>query len=507
MATLTDDRVAVPSGLVHLVLGVIASADVWHGEPSTDTFDRLVAAIRSEDATLLPAALGECLMPLRGDAERCNLALDMIRQFDLFEAAPGLAALLRDAPTRRAVLTAACLAPHPATTPLLGNLAQLGAASLDDARLSARVNFLLEGEPPEGMSETDRLLYAERWPGRVGLGQTLLPLAVIATNAGPPAEVLRLALDFRRAGAQLRRLPFNTGKVPPGWLASDSGVAIIESELPQWWPRYSRDRSPRVIRSGGYLSELGRRDLVSRASRSFKGRLSFRPFKVGRLTGDGSAEPLLDIGVFFQGALSLPEVHLLTGWSTATIRKRGSDFLELRPKSPGFMRGSYLDFGQLTALRIEHYVLTRFGRQPSQELAARIVREARQNESVPLAITSTGDVLFEEDAEIYTDAHGQASMSAARVSEIAEEFKVEGAPVPGLRRPSAHTSVHPGVSLGSPVVEGTRVTARAVRDVLARGRAGGFVGTESYNWARRYFAELSDEQIDDASRLGERILG
>ena len=507
MATLIDDRVAVPSGLVHLVLGVIASGDVWHGEPSTDTLDRLIAAIRSEDAALLPAALGECLMPLRGDAERCNLALDMIRYFDLFEAAPGLAALLRDAPTRRAVLTAACLAPHPATTPLLGNLAQMGAATLDDARLVSRVNFLLEGERPEGMSESDRLLFAERWPGRVGFGQTLLPLAVIAMNAGPPAEVLRLALDFRRAGAQVRRLPFDARKVPSGWLASDGGVAVIEGDLPQWWPSHLRDRSPRVLRTGGSLSELGRRDLLGRASQSFKGRLSLRPFNVGTLTDKEFPEPLLDVGVFFQGALSLPEVHLLTGWSTATIRKRGNDFSELRPRSPGVMRGSFLDFGQLTALRIEHYVLTRFGRQPSQQLAARIVREAHQNESVPLAITSTGDVLFEEDTETYTDAQGQASMSAARVSEIAEEFRVEGAPVPGLRRPSAHTSVHPGVSLGSPVVEGTRVTARAVRDVLARGRAGGFVGADSYNWARRYFAELSDEQIDDANRLGERILG
>lgn len=505
MATVSiDGRTTPPLGVIHAVLGVLATADTWSGEPVADTFERLLEVIEEDDAALLPSAIGECLLPLRSCPDAMNLALDIVRGFDLHEAAGGLIPLLREAPGRLAVETAAALAPHPDVPSILGELAELASAhATDDAdSLRRRLQVLLSGTLPEGAIDADAWMLAERWPGRVQVSEAAAPLLAVCDDAAPPHQTLEFLLEARRAGAQVRRVSGKAVPQPlPGWLP-DWGVVIAAETRPSWWPESAAFRA-----TGRTLGPGSRRELLRWLARRLKGPLQLRPTMSGRQRAKPLEDPLLSIDAFFDGALKIPEVSFLTGWSSATVRQRGKYSSALRSRSAGPMGFSVFDFAQTTALRVERYVTRKLGRRGDPDLATELVKMAQSERTVPTHVTSVGDVLFEADESTVMDKHGQTSFAIVALTDIARSFELGmGHAVPELLHPSTHTSVHPSIQRGSPVVSATRISATAVRDVAQRARAGGFHGEELERFVRDYFPELTREQIRDADAVGQQIL-
>lgn len=499
----TVSKPAAPLGVVHTVLGVLAVSDTWHGEPVVDTFENIIESLAADDAEYLPIALGECLLALRGDPDRCRLALEIIRHFDLFEATFGLLLFLRECPLRDAVITAAAMANHPAAEPMLAPLVieiaqELGESTED--RFNERVTGLLTGRLPEGASEATHLLVEERWPGIYGLAPGAMPLVVLTDDAGAKADELRLLVDLRRSGAHVRRLPGAVPEVPRGWLAPWAALVTCSSP-PHWW---RADRT--AIRTQGSLSTSSRRTVLRKLRRQFKGVLRLRgPDFIESIPS--FSDPLIDSSSFFDGALKVTEVSFLTGWAAATVRKRGRDFPELQPQSGRHgARLSFYDFAQTTALRVDNYIAATFGRRSRPSLAAQLVREARTSNSVPTHVTSDGEILFEYDGTV-VDRGGQGRVPAIALDEIVRTFHLgSGKTVPELLHPSEHTEVHPSVQRGTPVVSDTRISALAVRDVAAWLRSSGLGGRELHRMVNEYFPELTSPQIDDADRLGQEIL-
>lgn len=506
MATVigTGRTPGAPLGIIHAVLGVLATADTWRGEPLTDTFARLLESLDGDDAVHLPAAVGECLMPLRGSPDELNLALDLITGFDLHEAASGLVPLLRETPDGRAAQTAAAMASHPAVPPLVGELAELAAGKLAEGSpdLPTRVRMLLTGELPPGSGDAEAWLFAERWPGRVPLEQAAAPLVVLCEDAGSAAQNLEFLLEARRAGSQVRRLPGGGGQEPPDdWLPTWAVMAAAE-ERPGWWPQSGAFR-----RTDGSLGPARRRQLLRWMAKRLHGSLALRSSGLLQTWDEPLDDPLLSIDAFLDGALRIPEVSFLTGWSGTTVRNRGKDHEDLQPRTAGPSGIPVFDFAQLTALRVERYVTREFGKRSDPELASLLVKRARSERSVPTHVTDTGQVLFEEDAETVVDKYGQASFKPVALGEVARSFEIGmGRTVPELLRPSTYTRVHPSVQRGTPVVEGTRISATAVRDVVARGRKGHLDGEELMAFVNDYFPELEADRVRDAADVGQRIL-
>lgn len=503
MATLIDRSPAptVPVGVVHAVLGVLATADTWRGEPTTDTLERLLEVVSPEDAGYLPAAVGECLSALRGDADEFTLALDLIKAFDLYEAAPGLAAVLREAPSRTAIETAAAMAPHPAVSSLLGELAGHAVSEADDVPpgLSARVRMLVSGSLPSGAGDADAWLFAERWPGRVNLAQATAPIIGVCDDAGPPARTLEFVLALRRAGAQVRRLPARPMDVPEGWLPG--WAVLVGGRRPPWWLPERPFRS-----TDGSLGTGGQRDLLRWLVRELKGPLALRTS--GPESGwDGPlGDPFLDAGTFLDGALRVPEVSFLTGWSGQTVRRRGCKHAKLQPRFVSRSGLPVYGFGQLTALRVERYMSHHFGRRSDPGLAAQLVSLVEGEHAVPTHVTTDGRILFEQDPDTVFDPSGQTALKAIGLGEIARSFELgSGRTVPELLTPSVYTQVHPSVQRGTPVAEGTRISATAVRDVAARGRSGGHRGADLTDFVLQCLPELGPQQVSDVEQVGQRI--
>ena len=100
-------------GVVSRVTSVLATVRTWEGSTVVDAFEGLLSALQTEEQRAqLPAAIGESLSTLRLDSERLLLALAIVVEFDLYEAAPGLGRLLRDHYGPAVAISAARLASH-----------------------------------------------------------------------------------------------------------------------------------------------------------------------------------------------------------------------------------------------------------------------------------------------------------------------------------------------------------------------------------------------------------
>lgn len=485
-----------PAGLVHQVLGVIATADMWHGDPVVDTFERLLETLDEDDLASLPMVLGESLAPLRGDADHFDLALALIGAFHLYEAEPGLLLVLATSPTRRAWITAAAVASHPALAPRLHtHLLERSRAE----EMPPEVDIVLRGRVPPAGDDLSRAMLAEHWPGRIRIQDAVAPLTTVVDGAGQPADQLRLLLELRRRGSQVRRLPAAAPAPPEGWLPN-WGVLVTDREQPPWyhhsWP---------VIRTHGRLTPAARHDVQRRRERFDAGHLHLKRVSMP-LPQAGLGDPLVDFELFFEGALEYAETRYLTGWPTRTLR-RHARHKELHPQYAGRLGTPYFTFAQLTALRVEAYLRFEHGRNIGRSLAAKIVRQSLQERAVPTHVTLDGDVLFEE-GDALTEESGQQRMKEVvfTLGEIVRTFSLGGGrTVPELLRPSTHTRVHPVVQRGAPHVAGTRITARGVREVMKAARGTALGGRRLLGFVRGIYPELTDAQIEDAARVGEDI--
>ena len=78
--------------------------------------------------------------------------------------------------------------------------------------------------------------------------------------------------------------------------------------------------------------------------------------------------------------------------------------------------------------------------------------------------------------------------------------------VPALLEPSAHTSVHPSVQFGTPVVKGTRISATAVARIVREARLEHLTPDETEKRVQKMYPGVELPEAQDAARLGERVL-
>lgn len=495
-------------GVVSRVTSVLATVRTWEGSTIVDAFEGLLSALQTEEQRAqLPAAIGESLSTLRLDSERLLLALAIVVEFDLYEAAPGLARLLRDQYGPSVATSAARLASHPGATDDLRILVEMVArtATAETPALSRQVEIAFDPNFRPG-SPAERLSVVSMWPGRSDIASGDTPLVAISSGAGSASSSLEFALDVRRAGARVRRLPEAVDRTPPAmWMpAWGSIVADARKEREVWW----RDLPHLdVLDSRGSLGPATRRQLLDRINHRLPMRSKLRLASASQ--APEIADPLSEIETFLDGAFRTHEMAYLAGISRDTLRRVCRSEPSLRPVE--YVGFNYWPFPVLVGLRAWNVVRekTKKRRLPP-DLASRFVNMARQEHTIPVAVTARGEVLMQVEEGEYVGEGGQITNEVFFVAgEIRSQFNLGGQrSMPDLLSPTPHTAVNPSLHGGSPTLSGTRLMVEALGACARIARSDGLRGAEVFDFVRARYPEIHDGGLfDEAERLSNALTG
>lgn len=487
----------VSLGTVSRVLNVLGTARTWEGSPTIDVFRRLLAGLETEQQRSdLPEAIGEALLVLRLDDERLRLALDVIVEFDLFEATSGVARLVREVPSPEVLVRAARLATHPGSSDLLGELVGLIATSPSEADSALSRSIAHALDPTLGsISTADHLSRISIWPGLARAGDHAPVLIAIDESAGTASGRLELALEAREAGARVRRLPRTVSKMPlPPWLGQSSPVLVdSESTVETWWSSLPHGET---FNTRGVLGPANRSDLLRKINRTLPSqgrlRLSSQP------ESDPRPSPFDEVDAFLDGAFRGHEMAFLAGVPKSAVYRLSKTATVLKPVAHGGQY--YWSFPTLVGIRAWNYVGQVTRRRQPDSLAADFVRMAMDERKVPIAVTGAGDILMEiEPGGGYADRRGQITSDVFFVhGAISAQFELGGhRTVPDLLRPTSRTQVDPAVIGGSPVVNGSRVSVEAVGALAERARSDGLGGTELAAFVGRKYPEVAERGLYD----------
>ena len=495
--------------LVHHVLGRILAARTWEGDATTDLAEQLIDSINPIDAVELGGAVGSAIAPLRGSIDNLKQAMVVIEALDLYEAMPFIVEHLEGGrpPVREPALLAARFAAHPGSLPGLQALIQAGLPyeGLNDTdrtlvhHLTATSKAAREATQPRAEPLRSATFSALPGVGHYG-SDPIAPIVYIAPDAGSVHDVFRLMVDLRRVGIRARRLPQRKQTEPRAeWFASWS--PIITSGGEGWWSQRQNVR----IKPAGNLTRATRRQIVQRVAGHFSLKVA------GTLRPEST--PLdshpLDPEVFFGGVLNGRETVFLSG----IRRPRLSSISKSHPRlSPRQVRGMYYwDFPQVVGLRVFMFLVSNFGnRRDYPAKAAGFVERAHGEKRTPGAITRDGQILWEESPSVYIDDAGQTVHEALGLQDnVLAKFTVGGSTeisVPALLEPSLHTSVHPNVQRGTPVVKGTRIPATTIARIFREGRLGQLSTNEIEKRVQEMYPSIELPEAQDAARLGGDVL-
>ncbi len=509
MGPVTSFDSASRPALVHHVLGRILAARTWEGDATTDLAQQLIDSIKPTDAAELGGAVGSAIAPLRGSIENLKQAMVVIEALDLYEAMPFIVEHLEGGrpPVREPALLAARYAAHPGSLPGLQALIQAGLpyAGLSDADRTLVHHLTATGkatrEATEPRVEPLRAATYSALPGAGRYGSDpVAPIVYIAPDAGSVLDVFRLMVDLRRVGVRARRLPQRKQTEPRAeWFASWS--PIITSGEDGWWSQRQNVR----IKSAGNLTRATRRKIVQRVASQFSLRVAAQLQSKDALLDSHPLDP----EVFFGGRLDGRETVFLSGIRRQRLSRVGKSYQRLAPR---YVRGTYYwDFPQVVGFRVLMFLVSNFGnRRDYPATAASFVDRAHGEQKSPGAITKDGRILWEESPSIYVDDSGQTVHEALGIrNNVLAKFAVGGATeisVPALLEPSVHTSVHPSVQFGTPVVKGTRIPATTVARILREARLEELTPAETEERVQNIYPGIELAEAQDAARLGELVL-
>ena len=495
--------------LVHHVLGRILAARTWEGDATTDLAEQLIDSINPIDAVELGGAVGSAIAPLRGSIDNLKQAMVVIEALDLYEAMPFIVEHLEGGrpPVREPALLAARFTAHPGALPGLQALIEAGLPyeGLSDTdralvhHLTATDKALREATQPR--AEPSRAATFSALPGAGHYGaDPVAPIVYIAPDAGSMHDVFRLAVDLRRVGIRARRLPRRKQTEPRAeWFAS--WAPIITSGGEGWWSQRQNVR----IKSTGSLARAARRDVVQRAARHFSLTVAAHLQPKDALLDSHPLDP----EVFFGGCLDGRETVFLSGIRRQRLSRVGKSYQRLAPR---YVRGTYYwDFPQVVGFRVLMFLVSNFGnRRNYPATAARFVDLAHGERKSPGAITKDGRILWEESPLIYVDDSGQTVHEALGIqNNVLAKFTVGGSAeisVPALLEPSVHTSVHPSVQFGTPVVKGTRIPATTIARIVREARLEKLTPAETEKRVQDMYPGIELPEAQDAARLGEQVL-
>ena len=495
--------------LVHHVLGRILAARTWEGDATTDLAEQLIDSINPIDAVELGRAIGSAIAPLRGSVDDLKQAMLVIEALDLYEAMPFIVEHLEGVrvPVREPALLAARFAAHPGSLPGLPALIQVGLPNeqLSETDRALVYHLTATGEKArediKSRAEPLRAATLSAFPGVGRLGSDpVAPIVYIAPDAGSIHDVFRLVVELRRVGVRTRRLPQRTQTEPSAeWFANWAPVVTGGGE--GWWTR----RQNVVIKSTGSLTSAARRDIVQRVVGHFSLNIAASLQPKSALLDSHPLDP----EVFFGGRLDGKETVFLSGIRRQRLSRVGKSYQRLAPR---YVRGTYYwDFPQVVGLRVLMFLVSNFGnRRNYPATAARFVDRAHGERKSPGAITKDGRILWEESPSIYVDDSGQTVHEALGIqNNVLAKFTVGGSTeisVPALLEPSVHTSVHPSVQFGTPVVKGTRIPATTVARILRGARLKDLTPAETEEQVQGMYPGIELPEAQDAARLGERVL-
>lgn len=490
-------------GLIQLVLRVLGDARSWEGDPTADVFQRLLKSMdRPVEAEGLPAAVGEVLPTLRFAPDALRVALDLVSDFDLHEAWPGVVNLLRNEDTQNAhvLVAAAALAAHPGVPDVVRDLVYMrrGAVDLEPWQQRLIAIRLDPDAVPDGRLE--ELARAQQWPG-TEVVPVPVPIVAIHDSAGTALDRFRLQYDLRAAGVASRRLPLVSANTEldarwlARWIPLVANVSVAQGTYLQALPHGV------VIPVEAELFTAVRRRVQRRISELFPS-LSLRSTTESPLKSSGEGD-LLSTEAFNAGSYNRYELAFFAG----TRRDRTKRFLQVPELHPQSVRGIYYwTFSQVVAVRTWRYFDSVVNKPLGAAVAGRLVSFARSENARLVGVTELGRVLASDrgnyvDIETGQIAEGEVVEFSDRVF---RPFALGGGrAVPDLLEPSRHTRAHPLLLGGAAVVERTRVTASAIHEVASSARR------NSGNWREKVaaqFPELSMEQIEDAEQLARSVL-
>ncbi len=471
--------------------------DVFDEEDSLQRVLRVLDQVHSdEQALLVGRAYGRALLVLESDLPRWRAATDVAVRLDLHEVLPALLNGLSTHPDPHQLANAVTLAAGPAVSADMHSRVVAVVAATDLTQSLQRLLTLRLEPNAKPAGDLEAVVHAQAWPGTAGpaLLPRLAPTVYLAESAAPPIVAWRVAAALGGAGARLRRLPpVWSREVPNAWFQpaypvvswSGTSVALLRDHFPGVMPKV-------VNAPSDMSSPLDSSRLLARCATALPRGVALRR------TPDWSSTELPafapeSLGL---GGFDAPEMSYLGAASPSVVRKFASQDV-LRPYEADVQRWS---FDKLVTLRIVQAFKGRGVslRADPVRILTKLEELATASETRRVGIDSKG-VIFVEGERSWEVMHtGQRAMpDAVLVDDAFRSFRIGGGSVPDLLRPGQHTTVHPAVLGGTPVVDGRRLSARALAQLLnARGE----------KVLRSAYPELEPMEIADAARVGREII-
>jgi uncharacterized protein (DUF433 family) len=467
----------VSPALCLTVLRSITAVDPWMADATNRVLSDILSVGAQMELPLVPAALGAVLPLLVADPDRLRLALDLVVDLDLHEAADGLAGMVW-AGQPDAILAAAALAPS-TDRPDFTDLIKVSTADLPHEwqRDLARTRLDPLYEPTSEPARVDR---RARWlPPEQDQSLPAICVTEPLTVLGWRGHLLLLA-EFARLGVLIRRpLDDARRRLLPTWVKSIGEMALDDFRIEYGDMEKPQARRIAIRHASALIGVRPRADV--QAERDL----------VGVEADLGTME------VFDQGALPRPETAYLTG-----LRKRRlSDVRNYESLQPHLVRSTYYwTFSQVVGLRAAHLLFAKSDRVRGMlDVADRLVRLARKHQAVPVATTATGEILVNGADGLYNVESGQyVSEEVVSIDAIYQPFDILGVSVPALLRPSRQTKVNPDIVGGLPHIDGTRVPASTIGNALTAARKSN-VKDPTTSVAEMF--GLREDQVKDADSL------
>lgn len=198
-----------------------------------------VDGIDDVEAQALPKSIAGILPLLKSDPHRLRFAADFLVRLDLYESTEALFTAAVETCDRRLMMAAASLAGNPAVDLSLRD--NIKTHSGDDRMVMIRLS-------PDVVpsSQNEEILYLQCWPGARTIDKPLRLAPVIVLDVKlPPASSLRLAAEFERAGAAIRRL--DTSAPIPHWFGRQTALLCTGESADTVLSRYPEFDSDRIF--------------------------------------------------------------------------------------------------------------------------------------------------------------------------------------------------------------------------------------------------------------------
>lgn len=443
----------------------------------------LVDHLSEEQATCLPAAVGQVLPLLRNDPDRLHFAAHLAVRLDLFEVAAHLVELALAVDDRELKLAAATLCGNPAVEQKVRQRVAEAVAGIPFGRIRLDRSFVPR-------TEEEQRLYLQCWPGAY-VGSSSMPQApvVVLDNRGTADAALRFAVRLDRAGASLRRLSV-ADDIPP-WFGTKTVLVCQATTRSRVLSAYPRFPERQILVEDFPTTDRETTVLLHRINTALSGQ---HQLKLGAL-GPEVESVLWEPDVFTAGVYATKDAAFLAGAKTSAFyrfNKKGF----LRPRNTGV---NLWQFRNVVAVRTWVYLQSMTSKRVSGNVVKALADFTGDAKAVKLGATSDGRVLVDQGDGWDDVMSGQRVLDIpiTDIDAVFSPFEYGGGTALDLLQASENTRLHPTILNGTPHLEGHRISAKALASVDSRCRR------EAIEVA---YPELAGKAFEDTLVVGKQLL-